>query len=262
MSVTRLSSSLPILAPTVFRKDAWIIAKKRSWKSFKSRSPPLCLVRMDGFIIFQRLSKQALRDMTDVRLNRIQARLDDEDMLLQADDAVRDWLCEHSSDPRFGVADNDELFDSQVQDPIDDMILNGEITAGQTIRVTVLDTRITLTIASATNAPAADITPPAATPAAPPTAPIAVAIAPPVVTTVCRHNNLLAIALHHLSNDTLRARLQARIVNKRALARPKDGHMLLSSSTYKVSISVQRCIGCGRKHQKDFTLNTLKWWIF
>ncbi|KAL8752158.1 MAG: hypothetical protein Q9199_005935 [Rusavskia elegans] len=101
---------------------------------------------------------------------------------------------------------------------------------------------ITLTIASATNAPAADITPPAATPAAtpaaPPTAPIAVAIAPPVVTTVCRHNNLLAIALHHLSNDTLRARLQARIVNKRALARPKDGHMLLSSSTYKVSISV------------------------
>ncbi|KAI4243188.1 MAG: hypothetical protein L6R42_010819, partial [Xanthoria sp. 1 TBL-2021] len=120
---------------------------------------------------------------------------------------------------------------------------------------------ITLTIASATNAPAADITPPAATPAAtpaaPPTAPIAVAIAPPVVTTVCRHNNLLAIALHHLSNDTLRARLQARIVNKRALARPKDGHMLLSSSTYKVSISVQRCIGCGHKHQKDFTLNKM-----
>lgn len=58
----------------------------------RSSFSPELLNRIDEFIIFRRLSKEALRDIVDIRLDELQKRLDDRRIYLDVDNAVRDWL--------------------------------------------------------------------------------------------------------------------------------------------------------------------------
>ncbi|KAL8771107.1 MAG: hypothetical protein Q9209_003278, partial [Squamulea sp. 1 TL-2023] len=107
----------------------------------RSTFAPEFLNRLDEFIMFQGLSKQALRDIVDVRLSELQARLDDRRIKLEADDAVRDWLCEHGYDTRYGARPLNRLIASQIGNGLADLIIRGEIKSGQAARVVVRDSQ-------------------------------------------------------------------------------------------------------------------------
>jgi hypothetical protein len=64
---------------------------------------PEFLNRIDEFIVFKRLSIEALRDIVDIRLNELQLRLKDRRITLEVDDDVRSWLAERGYDPKFGA---------------------------------------------------------------------------------------------------------------------------------------------------------------
>jgi len=99
--------------------------------------PPEFLNRLDEFIIFQRLSRSALRDIVDIRLNELQKRLDDRRITLVIGDAVRDWLCEKGYDPRYGARPLNRLIAKQVGNGLADKIIRGEIRTGQRARVSI-----------------------------------------------------------------------------------------------------------------------------
>ena len=63
--------------------------------------PPEFLNRLDEFIIFKRLSRSALRDIVDIRLRELQARLDDRRITLSVPEGVKSWLCDQGYDPRY-----------------------------------------------------------------------------------------------------------------------------------------------------------------
>ncbi|KAI4245408.1 MAG: hypothetical protein L6R40_002468 [Gallowayella cf. fulva] len=105
----------------------------------RSSFAPEFLNRLDEFIMFQRLSRQALRDIVDVRLSELQARLNDRRILLEADDTVRDWLSEHGYDPRYGARPLNRLVASQIGNGLADLIIRGRIKSGQAVRVAVRD---------------------------------------------------------------------------------------------------------------------------
>lgn len=100
---------------------------------------PEFLNRLDEIIMFQRLSRQALRDIVDIRLNELQARLDDRRILLRAGADVRDWLSEHGYDPRYGARPLNRLIASQVGNGLADLIIRGEIKTGQVAKVLIRD---------------------------------------------------------------------------------------------------------------------------
>ncbi|KAL8732567.1 MAG: hypothetical protein Q9181_003909 [Wetmoreana brouardii] len=85
----------------------------------RSTFAPEFLNRLDEFIMFRRLSKQALRDIVDV------------------EDDVRDWLSEHGYDPRYGARPLNRLVASQIGNGLADLIIRGEIKSGQTAIVLV-----------------------------------------------------------------------------------------------------------------------------
>ncbi|CAO1605181.1 chaperone ATPase hsp78 [Xanthoria calcicola] len=116
----------------------------------RSSFAPEFINRLDEFIVFQRLSKQALREIVDVRLRELEARLKDRRILLQADDAVRDWLCEHGYDPRYGARPLNRLVASQIGNGLADLIIRGEIQTGKAARVVVLDTKDRLEVVPST----------------------------------------------------------------------------------------------------------------
>ena len=98
--------------------------------------PPEFLNRVDEFIVFKRLSREALRDIVDIRLKELQSRLDDRRMTLQVDDEIKGWLCEKGYDPKYGARPINRLIAKEIGNKLADKIIRGEVTTGQTARVT------------------------------------------------------------------------------------------------------------------------------
>ncbi|KAL4917637.1 P-loop containing nucleoside triphosphate hydrolase protein [Aspergillus aurantiobrunneus] len=97
--------------------------------------PPEFLNRIDEFITFKRLSREALRDIVDIRIKELQSRLDDRRMTLQVDDEIKDWLCERGYDPKFGARPLNRLISKEIGNRLADKIIRGEVTSGQAARV-------------------------------------------------------------------------------------------------------------------------------
>jgi ATP-dependent Clp protease ATP-binding subunit ClpB len=110
--------------------------------------PPEFLNRMDEFIIFKRLSKEALRDIVDIRLKELQGRLDSRRMTLLVDNEIKDWLCEKGYDPKFGARPLNRLIAKEIGNRLADKIIRGEITSGQTARVSLNEDKSTLVVST------------------------------------------------------------------------------------------------------------------
>jgi ATP-dependent Clp protease ATP-binding subunit ClpB len=107
---------------------------------------PEFLNRIDEFIIFKRLSREALRDIVDIRLKELQARLDDRRMTLDVDEEIKDWLCERGYDPRFGARPLNRLISKEIGNRLADKIIRGEIVSGQTARISLDDAKSGLVV--------------------------------------------------------------------------------------------------------------------
>jgi ATP-dependent Clp protease ATP-binding subunit ClpB len=101
--------------------------------------PPEFLNRIDEFIIFKRLSMDALRDIVDIRLKELQQRLDDRRIILKVGEDVRAWLAERGYDPRFGARPLNRLIAREVGNRLADKIIRGEIRKGSVVVVSIKD---------------------------------------------------------------------------------------------------------------------------
>jgi ATP-dependent Clp protease ATP-binding subunit ClpB len=99
--------------------------------------PPEFLNRIDEFIVFKRLSREALRDIVDIRLKELQARLDDRRITLAVSDEVKAWLCEKGYQPRYGARPLNRLISKEVGNLLADKIIRGSIKSGDVAEVVV-----------------------------------------------------------------------------------------------------------------------------
>jgi ATP-dependent Clp protease ATP-binding subunit ClpB len=95
-----------------------------------SNYPPEFLNRIDEFIIFNRLSKAALRDIVDIRLKELQLRLDDRRIMLKVSNDIKTWLCDKGYDPRFGARPLTRLISREIGNGLADQIIRGKIKTG------------------------------------------------------------------------------------------------------------------------------------
>jgi len=99
--------------------------------------PPEFLNRIDEFIIFQRLSKDAIRDIVDIRLKELQSKLDDRRIKLDTDAKAKDWLSEKGYDTRYGARPLNRLIGKKLLGPLAERLIRGEIRNNEVARVRV-----------------------------------------------------------------------------------------------------------------------------
>ncbi|KFY12427.1 hypothetical protein V491_06794 [Pseudogymnoascus sp. VKM F-3775] len=99
--------------------------------------PPEFLNRIDEFIIFKRLSHEALREIVDIRLKELQGRLDERRITLEVDNEAKTWLADRGYDPRFGARPLNRLISKEVGNRLADLIIRGELRKNQVASVKV-----------------------------------------------------------------------------------------------------------------------------
>ncbi|KAF2430524.1 heat shock protein 78, mitochondrial [Tothia fuscella] len=103
------------------------LVKQRVMDIVNHTYPPEFLNRIDEFILFNRLSKPALRDIVDIRIKELQSRLDDRRIQLSVGPEVRDWLAEKGYDPRFGARPLNRLISREIGNGLAEKIIKGII---------------------------------------------------------------------------------------------------------------------------------------
>ncbi|RPA91225.1 P-loop containing nucleoside triphosphate hydrolase protein [Choiromyces venosus 120613-1] len=98
---------------------------------------PEFLNRIDEFIIFQRLSKDAIREIVDIRLKELQEKLDDRRIKLDIDAQAKDWLSEKGYDTRYGARPLNRLIGKKLLNPLAERLIRGEIRNNEAAKVRV-----------------------------------------------------------------------------------------------------------------------------
>ena len=112
-------------------------AKNAVMDIVRSSYAPEFLNRIDEFIIFNKLSKSALRDIVDIRLKELQTRLNDRRITIQMDEEVKDWLCEKGYDPRYGARPLNRLIQREIGRNLADKIIRGQLRTGGIAKVVI-----------------------------------------------------------------------------------------------------------------------------
>ncbi|KAF8536457.1 putative heat shock protein 78, mitochondrial [Trichophaea hybrida] len=98
---------------------------------------PEFLNRIDDFIIFSPLSKEAIRDIVDIRLKELQEKLDDRRITLKVDKDAKEWLAERGYDLKYGARPLNRLIMRKVAKVLAERLITGEIKGGMVARVRV-----------------------------------------------------------------------------------------------------------------------------
>ena len=73
--------------------------------------------------------------IVEIQLKRLEARLAQRKITLDLDATAKAWLADEGYDPVFGARPLKRVIQRQLQDPLSEMLLAGEILDGSVIRV-------------------------------------------------------------------------------------------------------------------------------
>lgn len=96
--------------------------------------------RLDAIVQFKPLPTSVIESVVDKFLVELQAQLDDKRVILEVDEAAREWLSEKGYDRLMGARPMQRLIQDELKKPLAEMILFGDLVNGGTVEVTVNDT--------------------------------------------------------------------------------------------------------------------------
>jgi ATP-dependent Clp protease ATP-binding subunit ClpB len=97
---------------------------------------PEFLNRIDEIILFHRLQRDQMTRIVDIQMQRLAKLLADRKITLQLDDKAKEWLGQKGYDAAYGARPLKRAIQKYVQDPLAEMLLEGKVHDGQTIKVT------------------------------------------------------------------------------------------------------------------------------
>jgi ATP-dependent Clp protease ATP-binding subunit ClpB len=102
----------------------------------KASFRPEFLNRVDEVILFHRLRRQDMDKIVEIQLKRLEKLLADRKITLDLDETAINWLADKGYDPAYGARPLKRVMQKELQDPLAEKILGGEIKDGSTVVVT------------------------------------------------------------------------------------------------------------------------------
>jgi ATP-dependent Clp protease ATP-binding subunit ClpB len=111
-------------------------AKAEVMEAVRQHFRPEFLNRLDEQVIFDRLNRADMSGIVEIQLKRLEARLAARKITLELDADAKAWLANEGYDPVFGARPLKRVIQRQLQDPLAEMLLAGDVLDGATIKVT------------------------------------------------------------------------------------------------------------------------------
>ena len=125
-------------------KVAFTEMRKNVTEQLRRMFRPEFLNRVDATIIFSALSKDEIKQIVDLEVNKVRERLIEHAITLEITDEARDWLAEQGYDPEYGARPLRRLIQNEIEDNLSDGILSGKFSIAGIVRATVRDNALTL----------------------------------------------------------------------------------------------------------------------
>jgi ATP-dependent Clp protease ATP-binding subunit ClpC len=107
---------------------------------------PEFINRIDEIVLFRKLDRSQIASIVSLLLQDTALRLVAQDMVLSVSDAAVDWLAEHGYEPEYGARPLRRLIQREVDDRIATLVVDGGATAGDTVRIDVVDDVLTAAV--------------------------------------------------------------------------------------------------------------------
>ncbi|MFW5915168.1 MAG: ATP-dependent chaperone ClpB [Planctomycetota bacterium] len=109
--------------------------ESRVQEALRQEFRPEFLNRIDEIIVFNALSEDLMEEITDIQVDYLRERLDEHDIEIELSDAARELLAERGFDPVYGARPLRRTIQRLVENPLAQMILEGELPDGSQITV-------------------------------------------------------------------------------------------------------------------------------
>jgi ATP-dependent Clp protease ATP-binding subunit ClpB len=108
----------------------------------RSSFRPEFLNRIDEVILFHRLRRQDMGKIVAIQLKRLELLLADRKIDLELDGEAVEWLANRGYDPAYGARPLKRVIQKELQDPLAERILSGDILDGSSVKVLVGSDRL------------------------------------------------------------------------------------------------------------------------
>ncbi len=105
---------------------------------------PEFLNRLDEIILFHRLTRANMDKIVDIQMGRLDRLLADRKIAITLDEKARNWLGNAGYDPVYGARPLKRVIQRRLQDPLAQMILEGRVGDGATVKVSASRTGLTI----------------------------------------------------------------------------------------------------------------------
>lgn len=128
-------SSLGFAAMTQNEADNASIKGKLSEMAKKFFKPEF-LNRLDDLIVFRMLEKAELGKIVDLEISKVVARLKGKNIHITLDESAVEFLTKEGYDPQYGARPMRRAVEKNIEDPLAEHILSGNIREGDNVKVT------------------------------------------------------------------------------------------------------------------------------
>jgi len=122
-------------------------------KALNRKFSPEFLNRVDDIVTFGSLNHDCILKIVDIELASFYKRVEENGLKLEITDAAKGQVADRGFDIQYGARPLKRAIQSEIEDPLSEMLLREEATAGDTIVIDVNDGKIEASIKKPTTAP-------------------------------------------------------------------------------------------------------------
>ena len=102
--------------------------------------------RIDEVIIFHKITREQMKNIVDIQVNRLRPRLDERHITLYLSEATKDLLANEGYDPQFGARPLKRVIQKEVENRIARGILDGTIRDGSAVELDTQDGKLVMEV--------------------------------------------------------------------------------------------------------------------
>jgi len=120
--------------------------EKAVMDSLRSHFRPEFLNRIDDIVVFRPLTREEIRAIVDLQLDRLAVRLGEQDLGLEVKDEVRLRLSNLGYDPAYGARPLKRVIRDYVENPLAEWLLSADARPGETLEVANQDGKTVISV--------------------------------------------------------------------------------------------------------------------